>query len=184
MGILKVDQDLNVKKKLKISKNIQKGEEVFIIGSPFGVVSKSIFKNNISKGIISNIIGASKNHLLITDGRILPGSGIQFKVFIGNEGGGIFNKNEELVSICTIPLKRRDISVELNLGICLDVFDDEITPYLDMCEIKDNYKMDNAFHYFKNSLALIHVSYSWSSGIIISSNPMCTRFFQLNPKIS
>jgi hypothetical protein len=95
------------------------------------------------------------------------------KGILGNEGGGIFNKNEDLISICTIPLRRRDISVELNLGICLDVFDVDLSPYLkDGNEIKDN-RMDNAFYYFKNSLALIHVSYSWSSGIIISSNPMC-----------
>eukprot|EP01080_Neovahlkampfia_damariscottae_P005403 gene5403-9216_t len=184
-GILKLNKKIKKKiKNLKFKREIKKGEEILIIGSPFGIISKLNFKNNYSKGIISNIIGKSKNHFIITDGRILP----------GNEGGGIFNKNEELISICTIPLKRRDISIELNLGICLlDLYFDEIKLFLNFNQnniinpminiiggLNDIHQIDiesnslisinNQFKNTKNSLALIHIGYSWSSGIIISDN--------------
>lgn len=60
-----------------------------MISSPFGILSPTSFQNSISKGIVSNILGVSKNHIIMTDARMLPGS----------EGGGIFNKNGELIGV-------------------------------------------------------------------------------------
>jgi len=185
-GILKLNSKIKKKKKLilKYTNKINKGEDITIIGSPFGIISKLNFKNNFSKGIISNIIGKSKNHFIITDGRILP----------GNEGGGIFNKNEELISITTIPLKRNDISIEFNLGICLfDLFFDDLKFFLNFnqnfnfsfhlqqqqlypstitttTKIFEKEEEKIRFKNTKNSLALIHISYSWASGIVISED--------------
>lgn len=60
-----------------------------MISSPFGILSPTTFQNSISKGIVSNVLGISKNHVLMTDARMLPGS----------EGGGIFNQKGELIGV-------------------------------------------------------------------------------------
>ena len=50
----------------------KKGDEVLIVGTPFGCECPSVFYNSVSKGIVSNIIGAN-DEVIITDARCVPG---------------------------------------------------------------------------------------------------------------
>jgi len=50
----------------------EKGDTVFVVGTPFGCECPPVFYNSVSKGIVSNLIGAKKE-LIITDARCIPG---------------------------------------------------------------------------------------------------------------
>ena len=50
----------------------KKGDSVLVVGTPFGCECPPVFYNSVSKGIVSNIIGAN-NELIITDARCIPG---------------------------------------------------------------------------------------------------------------
>ena len=50
----------------------KKGDEVLIVGTPFGCECPPVFYNSVSKGIVSNIIGAN-DEVIITDARCIPG---------------------------------------------------------------------------------------------------------------
>ncbi|KAG8135327.1 hypothetical protein E2320_008352 [Naja naja] len=76
--------------------SLRKGDTVFTCGSPFGSLCPEIFMNTLSKGIISNLAGAS-NALILIDARCLPGT----------EGGGVFilsGMGPHLVGIIVAPL--------------------------------------------------------------------------------
>lgn len=66
---------------LRIKKGLQNhiGDPVEICATPFGGLNPDVFLNSRSRGIISNMAG-SRNVLLLTDARCVPGS----------EGGGLF----------------------------------------------------------------------------------------------
>lgn len=55
------------------------GDAVYVVGTPFGSLSPTVFLNSISKGVLSNIAGAH-HELLLTDARCMPGT----------EGGAIY----------------------------------------------------------------------------------------------
>lgn len=50
----------------------KKGDNVLVVGTPFGCECPPVFYNSVSKGIVSNLIGAN-NELIITDARCIPG---------------------------------------------------------------------------------------------------------------
>ena len=56
----------------RYSENPKKGDAVFVVGTPFGCECPPVFYNSVSKGIVSNLIGAN-NELIITDARCIPG---------------------------------------------------------------------------------------------------------------
>jgi S1-C subfamily serine protease len=131
-----------------------------VVGSPFGFLSPNSFQNSISKGIVGNVLGKTRKNIMITDARMLPGS----------EGGGIFNTKGQLVGLCTLPLRRIDTEVELNIGVCLDALIDDLEDIIGSktLVIKQPSGMDDIFVKAKKSLCLVHVAYSWASGILIS----------------
>ncbi|XP_026569323.1 peroxisomal leader peptide-processing protease [Pseudonaja textilis] len=76
--------------------SLKKGDTVFTCGSPFGSLCPEIFMNTLSKGIVSNLAGAS-NALVLIDARCLPGT----------EGGSVFvlsGMGAHLVGIIVAPL--------------------------------------------------------------------------------
>ena len=92
---------------------ITKGEEIFIVGSPFGISSPSAFLNTMSKGIVSNLlydeinknkvtddtinfqVDEKRYSLILTDARHLPGV----------EGGGVFNSHKQLIGLSIPPIR-------------------------------------------------------------------------------
>jgi len=111
------DDDLRSLPNLKLCTQVKQGERIYIISSPFGLLAPYIFQNSITSGIVSNTLGVSAHHIMLTDARMLPGS----------EGGGVFNERGELIALCTLPLRRVDSNVELNTAVCLDALQNEIT---------------------------------------------------------
>ena len=65
------------------------GEDIYVVSSPFGILSPLTFQSSISKGVVSNILGATKPHVFLTDARMLPGS----------EGGAIYNNKNQLIAV-------------------------------------------------------------------------------------
>ena len=57
---------------LRNSRRPEKGDTVWIIGTPFGSECPSVFYNSIAKGIISNVVGGERE-VIITDARCVPG---------------------------------------------------------------------------------------------------------------
>jgi len=55
------------------------GQTVFAVATPFGNLSPAVFLNSVSKGIVSNIVGA-ESELILTDARCIPGT----------EGGALY----------------------------------------------------------------------------------------------
>lgn len=96
---------------------LRQGETVRAVGSPFGLLSPSTFLNSVTTGIVSNVVGTTRDLILITDARMLPGT----------EGGAIFDETGNLIALCTLPLRRSDSDVELNVGICVDAIESEIS---------------------------------------------------------
>ena len=68
--------------------NLKKGDTVFVVGTPFGCECPPVFYNSVSKGIVSNLMGAN-NELIITDARCIPGS----------EGCAMYMNNPQLGSM-------------------------------------------------------------------------------------
>lgn len=73
----------------------ERGTEIKAISSPFGLIAPSILQNSITTGVITNYVleNAAPNSLsdcvlYLIDARCYPGS----------EGGGVFDKNDYLVS--------------------------------------------------------------------------------------
>ena len=69
------------------------GDNVEIVGTPFGGLNPDIFLNSCSKGIISNVAGKNKV-LILTDTRCVPGS----------EGGALYycHGNKRLVLVVLV----------------------------------------------------------------------------------
>ena len=57
------------------------GDAVYVVGTPFGSLSPTVFLNSVSKGVLSNIAGAC-HELLLTDARCMPGT----------EGGAVYTQ--------------------------------------------------------------------------------------------
>lgn len=49
------------------------GGALYIVGTPFGNLSPSVFLNSVSKGIVSNLAG-EQQELILTDARCIPGT--------------------------------------------------------------------------------------------------------------
>ena len=65
--------------------SIAQGDEIFIVSSPFGLLSPHTLSNHLSKGVISNTINNASNMTnlaILTDSQVHPGS----------EGGPVFTK--------------------------------------------------------------------------------------------
>ena len=84
-------------------RNLQRGDPLTIISSPFGLVSPKVFQP-LSSGTLSNVIyqGIDKPSLLLTDAVI----------HAGGEGGGVADANGHLIGLIA-PTLVRDTKVGL-----------------------------------------------------------------------
>lgn len=64
------------------SNKLRSQQQVWAVGTPFGVMSPDVFMNSVSHGIISNLSGDG-NEVILTDARCIPGT----------EGGAIYVGN-------------------------------------------------------------------------------------------
>jgi hypothetical protein len=75
---------------------ISRGQSVFAVGSPWGLLTPRMSLNSITRGVISNVVQESNTiPLAIIDARISPGV----------EGGAIFSSNGALLGMCLAPIR-------------------------------------------------------------------------------
>ena len=94
-------------------RNLQRGDPLTIISSPFGLVSPKVFRNSLSSGTLSNVIyqrGIDKPSLLLTDAVI----------HAGGEGGGVADANGHLIGLIA-PTLVRDTKVGLEFTCILPI---------------------------------------------------------------
>lgn len=75
---------------------IARGQAVYAVGSPWGLLTPRMSMNSITRGVISNIVQEVNTiPLAIMDARISPGV----------EGGGIFSSNGALLGMSLAPIR-------------------------------------------------------------------------------
>ncbi|KAL0489456.1 glyoxysomal processing protease [Acrasis kona] len=145
-------------------------DEIFVVGSPFGLLSE-IFQNSVTKGVISNLItNKDENQLaFLTDARMLPGT----------EGGGVFDSvNKKCIAVCTLPLRNSTSLVEMNLIISLNALLPQLRRHVDkyqglMLEQSPALGLQQECKIIGNAdqcVVLIHVGNCWGTGVIVSAN--------------
>lgn len=134
------------------------GEQVSVIGTPFGLISPPLFGNSVSSGLVSNTIPTDRTgSLLLIDARVLP----------GNEGSPIFNSHGEIIGIVLVPLRNVSYTIALNLGMSMEPILGHMRRQYDFSHPRAS--SDSAFEQLRSSLVLIDVGdKTWSSGLLIS----------------
>ncbi|KAG2388359.1 hypothetical protein C9374_000523 [Naegleria lovaniensis] len=154
---------------------LNQGEELYVVSSPFGLLSPHSLSNHLSKGIISNKINNSSNKqnlAILTDCQIHPGC----------EGAPVFSKvlsQTKCIGFCTLPIRSLASSTGLNIIISIE-------PFLNLFVEKfiggkkstmntnllatENQETSNVYHTVRNNIVLILINNTWASGILISQN--------------
>ncbi|XP_078428627.1 protease-like protein isoform X2 [Wolffia australiana] len=89
----------------------KKGDFLFAMGSPFGILSPSHFLNSVSVGAIANVCSQnSRPSLFVADIRCLPGM----------EGGPVFDQDKSLIGIVSPPLRQKNTNTEIQIVIPWD----------------------------------------------------------------
>ena len=151
----------------------RRSEELFIVSSPFGILSPQAFMNSLSQGIVCNIVNSAPSvpTLILTDAECYPGS----------EGSPVYYSNGMLAGVLLPPLYRVDgYSVELNLVLSWNVVLPHLLSFFST-QSTNNSNLTNQIHQektnkrksaasvSKKSVVLLSVGSSWGSGVIITS---------------
>eukprot|EP01112_Ceratiomyxa_fruticulosa_P013358 TRINITY_DN3758_c0_g1_i7.p1 TRINITY_DN3758_c0_g1~~TRINITY_DN3758_c0_g1_i7.p1 ORF type:complete len:708 (-),score=120.22 TRINITY_DN3758_c0_g1_i7:103-2226(-) len=158
------------------SRDVMRGDNVMLIGSPYGLFSPLLYSNSFSNGIVSNILysndkfGNQQGCLFLTDARCFP----------GNDGGAAIQENGYLIGLIAPPLRRLDNTL-LSFHPILPIH--TILPTLYPIIYKNatqtgiprplsipRFGMPSSFSHVKDSLVLIQIGSSWASGIIVSKD--------------
>ena len=150
-------------------KTISKGDTIYLIASPYGIISPSVFMNTIHRGVICNIISTNNNNnnnLYITDCKVLPGM----------EGGVIVDKEYyNIIGMLLPPINQLNCSsMEFNFILPMNNILNNIT---NICKITNISIVSNNQSFTNNvvfqaekSVVLIEIENTWASGIIIKED--------------
>jgi len=170
------------------SLNEASGNKVYVVGSPFGFISPTMFLNSISSGIICNQISLStvqfsNPSLFLIDARCLP----------GNEGSAVFNRNGLLIGVVGPPIRSKNEKLPFTLTPVIPIHSFLIkfeqmnlitttntsattkipSTTLSLCSPPSTslYNNNNIVKMStQNSVVLIQFKNSWGSGVLISDN--------------
>jgi S1-C subfamily serine protease len=160
---------------LSTKATIRQGDDVYVVSSPFGILTRETFQNSVTKGIVSNNITTRDGAPLaiLTDARMLPGS----------EGGAVFRASTgELLAVCTLPLRRHDSIVEMNIAIAFAAVVPPLFHYIESHHLtllapSPALAIDSVSTYApmvvdqaKQKVVYLHVGNAWSTGIIVSDS--------------
>ncbi|TPX33164.1 acetyl-CoA carboxylase [Synchytrium microbalum] len=165
----RLSRDVSARRSSIDHSSVLMGQDVEVIGSPFGVQSPKVFLNSISHGIVSNLVYDGSNiGLIMTDTRILPGV----------EGGVMLRrKNHCLIGMILPPLKRKDDTTnDLNFGIPISSILAAIAPMLnvmrDKIPIQEAPQWETMDYYIDKaiqSVVLIRIGFTWATGVVVST---------------
>jgi len=177
LQISKEDSGLHNISNTKLEKvetaQLQKGESVFSIGTPFGLISPKAMMNSVSIGSICNFISLpSKSNmetnipLFITDSKCFPGM----------EGGAIFNLKGIFVGMMLPPLRKKKAHVEFNFAISSESLLQTLLPFLEpssyhLIETQSQTLLPtlSALSKAEKSVVLVTIEHHWASGFFLSS---------------
>ncbi|KAI8361544.1 trypsin-like cysteine/serine peptidase domain-containing protein [Mortierella sp. GBAus27b] len=150
------------------------GKKLTLHGSGFGLISPSVLINNISQGIVANIVHPYRaarradeqaNSLILTDAKFLPGM----------EGGAVsWGETGELAGISMLPIRRTDGEpVDIALVIPTACIASAVSPYIsiprqpllpDHIAALNTGSLVNA----RQAVVMVQVGQTWASGVVIS----------------
>ncbi|KAG0342403.1 hypothetical protein BG004_005699 [Podila humilis] len=152
------------------------GKRLTLHGSGFGLIAPSVLINNISQGVVANIIHPFRaarradehaSSLVLTDAKFLPGM----------EGGAVsWDETGELAGISMLPIKRTDGEpVDLSLVIPVACVISAISPFITGPKQKllpSHFAALNttALMVARQAVAMVQVGQTWASGVVISKH--------------
>ncbi|KAF9289435.1 hypothetical protein BGZ68_009344 [Mortierella alpina] len=152
------------------------GKRLTLHGSGFGLIAPSVLINNISQGVVANIIHPHRaarrvdeqaNSLILTDAKFLPGM----------EGGAVsWDETGELAGLSMLPIRRRDGEpVDISLVIPAACLITAISPYITLPQqpLLPKHIMSlnsTALMHARQSVVMVQVGQTWASGVVISKN--------------
>ncbi|KAF9115925.1 hypothetical protein BGX27_005807 [Mortierella sp. AM989] len=150
------------------------GKHLTLHGSGFGLIAPSVLINNISQGIVANIVHpyrAAKradqqaNSLILTDAKFLPGM----------EGGAVsWSETNELAGISMLPIRRTDGEpVDISLVIPAACIISAISPYITIPQqslLPHHITALNSssLMHARQAVVMVQVGQTWASGVLIS----------------
>ncbi|KAF9946201.1 hypothetical protein BGZ70_003334 [Mortierella alpina] len=152
------------------------GKRLTLHGSGFGLIAPSVLINNISQGVVANIIHPHRaarrvdeqaNSLILTDAKFLPGM----------EGGAVsWDETGELAGLSMLPIRRRDGEpVDISLVIPVACLITAISPYITLPKQRLLPKHmaslnSTALMHARQAVVMVQVGQTWASGVVISKN--------------
>ncbi|KAG0198750.1 hypothetical protein BGX28_007827 [Mortierella sp. GBA30] len=152
------------------------GKRLTLHGSGFGLIAPSVLINNISQGVVANIIHPHRaarrvdeqaNSLILTDAKFLPGM----------EGGAVsWDETGDLAGLSMLPIRRTDGEpVDITLVIPVACIITAISPYITIPQQPlqpDHVASLNstALMHARQAVAMVQVGQTWASGVVISKH--------------
>ncbi|KAG0280124.1 hypothetical protein BGZ95_011199 [Linnemannia exigua] len=152
------------------------GKRLTLHGSGFGLIAPSVLINNISQGIVSNIIHPHRaarradeqaNSLVLTDAKFLPGM----------EGGAVsWDETGELAGLSMLPIRRTDGEpVDVSLVIPAACIVAAVSPYITIPRQPlqpDHIAALNSSSFInaRQAVVMVQVGQTWASGVVISKS--------------
>ncbi|KAF9127569.1 hypothetical protein BG015_004515, partial [Linnemannia schmuckeri] len=152
------------------------GKRLTLHGSGFGLIAPSVLINNISQGIVANIIHPYRaarradeqaNSLVLTDAKFLPGM----------EGGAVsWDETGELAGLSMLPIRRTDGEpVDISLVIPVACIVAAISPYITIPRQPlqpDHIAALNSSSFInaRQAVVMVQVGQTWASGVVISKS--------------
>eukprot|EP01114_Cavostelium_apophysatum_P016795 TRINITY_DN4848_c0_g1_i1.p1 TRINITY_DN4848_c0_g1~~TRINITY_DN4848_c0_g1_i1.p1 ORF type:complete len:560 (-),score=56.11 TRINITY_DN4848_c0_g1_i1:31-1710(-) len=142
----------------RISATPRKSQPVTFLGSPFGLMSPKALMNNLTTGVVSNLIkGEGKDvPLFLTDARC----------FAGMEGGLALDSEGNFLGVLIPPLRKLNSNIEFNFVISAS----HVIAALKGEEPSTRtLPAERVVSEAEKYLVLVSIGHSWASGFLISS---------------
>ncbi|KAG0056911.1 hypothetical protein BGZ83_002851 [Gryganskiella cystojenkinii] len=152
------------------------GKKLTLHGSGFGLIAPSVLINNISQGVVANIIHPYRaarrvdeqaNSLVLTDAKFLPGM----------EGGAVsWDETGELAGLSMLPIRRTDGEpVDISLVIPVACIVSAISPYITVSRqhlLPSHFVALNGSTLIeaRQAVVMVQVGQTWASGVVISKH--------------
>ncbi|KAG0258486.1 hypothetical protein BG011_003259 [Mortierella polycephala] len=150
------------------------GKRLTLHGSGFGLIAPSVLINNISRGVVANIIhphsvarkmDEQASSLILTDARFLPGM----------EGGPVsWDETGELAGLSMLTIRRADGEpVDISLVIPVACILSAISPYITIPTqpLLPNHiaALNSAtLLHARQAVVMLQIGQAWASGVVIS----------------